>query len=153
MLGVAALGACTAPPPRAATPAAATPSATSLPTGQRAIEITFKIEGGFVGRDESWIIRGDGRIQRSMGETSSTYTVAPERVAELLSAMQTAGFFDFDELYEASICADCFIYTITVADGQRLKRTKAVADNQLPEAVREVVSLLEQFTASLTSSS
>lgn len=36
-----------------------------------------------------------------MRETSSTYTVAPERVAELLSAIQTAGFFDFDELYEA----------------------------------------------------
>lgn len=70
-------------------------------------------------------------------------------MAQLLGELTAAGFFDLNETYEDIACADCFAYSISVNDGQRLKRVKMLDGGQLPEQARRVVGVLREFVSAL----
>jgi hypothetical protein len=46
------------------------------------------------------------------------------------------------------MCADCFVYVITVNDGQRVHQVRALDAGDLPAEVQAVVNLLRNFVAS-----
>jgi len=128
---------CAAPPPRPTEPAPAAPGAA---------EITFELSGGIGGQYALWTIRGDGRITRDNGES---YTIPPERVAQLLDEITDAGFFDLKAVYKEAECADCFSYVIAVNDGRRTHRVSMLDSGQLPAQARQVVAALRGFVAGL----
>jgi len=121
------------------------PHATPItPNDASKIEIVFEISGGIGGVEQSWIIRGDGSVQDQAGKT---YAVPAIEVAQLLSEVTAAGFFDLAAAYEDIACADCFAYSISVNDGQRIKRVRMLDGGQLPEQAQQVIRLLRAFVS------
>jgi hypothetical protein len=43
------------------------------------------------------------------------------------------------------MCADCFVYVITVNDGQRVHQVRALDAGDLPAEVDKVITLLNDF--------
>jgi hypothetical protein len=130
---------CAAPPPRPTEPA---------PVAPAGVEITFELSGGVGGQYALWTIRGDGQITRDNGES---YTIPPERVAQLLDEITDAGFFDLRAVYKEVECADCFFYIIAVNDGRRAHRVSMLDSGQLPASAKQIVMLLRDFVSALAS--
>ncbi len=134
VLGVSS---CVPPPPRAPIP-----TLTSL-----AFEITFEVSGGIGGQYVLWTIRSDGQVSRQDRAGVAQYVVQPEEASRLMEALRAAGFFALRPVYQEVMCADCFIYVITVNDGQRVHRVRAL-EATMPAEVQAVVNLLKNFIAS-----
>jgi hypothetical protein len=129
---------CAPPPPRPPTP-----TLTSL-----AFEITFEISGGIGGQYALWTIRSDGQVSRRDQAGVERYMVQPEEASRLMEALRTAGFFALRPVYQNVMCADCFVYVITVNDGQRVHQVRALDAGDLPAEVQAVVRTLKSFVAS-----
>jgi hypothetical protein len=138
VLLVLGLSSCAPPPPRPPTP-----TLTSL-----AFEITFEISGGIGGQYALWTIRSDGQVSRRDQAGVEHYMVQPEEASRLMEALRTAGFFALRPVYEDVACADCFVYVITMNDGQRVHQVRALDAGNLPAEVQAVVNLLRNFVAS-----
>ena len=129
---------CAPPPPRPPTP-----TLTSL-----AFEITFEVSGGVGGQYVLWTIRSDGQVSWQNWAGAEQYVVQPEEASRLMEALRTADFFALRPIYQNVMCADCFVYVITVNDGQRVHQVRALDAGDLPAEVQAVVNLLRNFVAS-----
>jgi hypothetical protein len=83
--------------------------------------------------------------------TGATYKTTPERIAQLLREIEAAGFFALNDDYTKVKCNDCFYYFISITQSGQTKTVEAVDAQQLPQQLRDVVSLLRRFVAEVTS--
>lgn len=86
--------------------------------------IEYHRSGGFEGRDETWLIYGDGRVvyRDNYAETEEEIQVSANAVADLAALMEAEGFFSFQDSYlPEDTCCDRFIYEITLHSQGRTK--------------------------------
>lgn len=107
------------------------PTATKLGTGIAGSTrlggavVIYEQSGGFLGIHQQWTIYPDGRIQSSDGGRQSVSRLA---VADLLRAIEEAGFFDLapSGLLPGD-CADCIVHMLSAAYEGELNSVTVVA--------------------------
>ncbi len=137
VLFVFLLAACTAGP------ATSTPVLpTTDPTG--GVAILFQRSGGLLPSDLQWAIYSDGRVVTGQGEEKS---VSAEQVQTLLAELKGLGFFELQDSYGLSAtCNDCYTYSITINDGNRVKTVVAVVGAaDTPDTVLAIIEAIETF--------
>jgi hypothetical protein len=90
-------------------------------------------DGRFVAEDDKKGRRGEGVLEA-------------EEMAQLLASFEEIAFFDMNNQYGLG-CPDCFVYVITVRQGERVKAVRTY-EGSVPEELEEVltslVTLLDQ---------
>lgn len=108
---------------------------TETPTAQPQPDepvIEFKRSGGFAGREETFLIYADGRVE-SNGQAGVQIDAA--EVEAVLSHADAAGFFQLDESYLAqNPCCDRFTYQLTLRYGGQEHSVVTIDDADKPPA-------------------
>ncbi|GJM40739.1 MAG: hypothetical protein DHS20C20_10210 [Ardenticatenaceae bacterium] len=119
-----------------------TPTAVSTPTYAPNTAVIFKRSGGIAGIDEAWIIFVDGRIETN---TSQSPQLTEEKVSQLLSSLETAGFFDLDNTYlPDDTCCDRFFYEITAIQNNAFHTVSTLeATPDMPESLQQSLNLIQ----------
>jgi hypothetical protein len=110
--------------------------------------ITLHRTGGIAGLVQHLYIYDDGRFVAEddrRGRRKDDALKAGE-MDRLRASFEGIGFFDMDNQYGLS-CPDCFVYVITVRQGERVKAVRTY-DGSVPEELEEIlaslVTLLDQ---------
>jgi hypothetical protein len=91
--------------------------------------VTFTRSGGLSGKTEQWSFFLDGRVLSSQG----TSQLAAGDVAQLVTALTSAGIFDLKESYGGlSNCNDCFTYTISITVDNKTKTITTMEGAPIP---------------------
>ncbi|MCB0194961.1 MAG: hypothetical protein KDJ65_23630 [Anaerolineae bacterium] len=109
-------------------------SSTDDPISDRPV-IELKRSGGFAGREETFVIYADGRIEN---EAQGTFQADPQALETLLSDAATDGFFDLGDSYlSRDPCCDRFTYELTLRHNGQEKSVTTIddADNPPPALV------------------
>lgn len=126
--------------------------ATPPPLGSNLV-IEYHRSGGFEGRDETWLIYGDGRVvyRDNYAETEEEIQVSADAVADLVALMDAEGFFSFQDSYlPEDTCCDRFIYEITLHHQGRSKTVVTIdAAEGEPEGLRRIIEELNQLLAGI----
>lgn len=140
-------GCATLVPPGTSTSPLPPPSPIVTPApGEMAIQ--FQRTGGIAGRDETWMIYGDGHVEYVGNGTGQNGQLPLDRVASLIAAAQAADFLHLQDSYVPSdTCCDRYFYAVTIVlDGHRKTvRTIDAAPDQPPA----LTALLSAITATL----
>jgi hypothetical protein len=110
--------------------------------------ITLHRTGGIAGLVQHLYVYENGRFvaeDDKRGRRKEDALEADE-IDRLLAAFEEIGFFDMDHQYGLG-CPDCFVYVITVRQGERVKAVRTY-DGSVPEELEEtlnsLVTLLDQ---------
>lgn len=117
------------------------------------LAIEYHRSGGFEGRDETWLIYGDGRVvyRDNYAETEEEIQVSADAVADLVALMQAEGFFSFQDSYlPENTCCDRFIYEITLHYQGRSKTVVTIdsAEGE-PEGLGRILVELNRLLAGI----
>lgn len=110
--------------------------------------ITLHRTGGIAGLVQHLYIYDDGRFvaEDDKGGRRREGTLKADEMDRLRASFEEIGFFDMDNQYGLS-CPDCFVYVITVRQGERVKAVRTY-DGSVPEDLEEIltslVTLLDQ---------
>jgi hypothetical protein len=104
------------------------------------ISIVLEKSGGIAGEMERWTINGNGQVVSSKGGQRS---LDPAAVGSVVEQLEQMGFFEMEEGGLPTSCRDCFTYTLTVSDGERVKTVTAVEGAvETPQDVLQAVGLV-----------
>lgn len=104
--------------------------------------VIFKRSGGIAGVNEEWIIFTDGRIQTN---SSIQPQLTSEEVSQLLSSLESAGFFALNNSYlPDDTCCDRYLYEITAVQNTTYHTVNTLENTpDMPEALQQSLRLLE----------
>lgn len=104
--------------------------------------IVYQREGGITGKAEKWTIYPTGRIVAGDG---TEWQVPAEQVAPLFTLVESSGFKSLNAKYPVtSVCADCYVHTLTVY-GQAEPQTVTFVDGaDLPAHLQQVLSEIDK---------
>jgi hypothetical protein len=110
--------------------------------------ITLHRTGGIAGLVQHLYIYDDGRFVAEDDKRGrhTEGTLGDDEMDRLWASFEDIGFFDLDHQYGLS-CPDCFVYVITVREGERVKAVRTY-DGSVPEELEGIltslVTLLDQ---------
>lgn len=110
--------------------------------------ITLHRTGGIAGLVQHLYIYDDGRFvaEDDKGGRRKEGTLETGEMDRLLASFEEIGFFDMDNQYGLG-CPDCFVYVITVRQGERVKAVRTY-DGSVPKELEGIltslVTLLDQ---------
>jgi hypothetical protein len=110
--------------------------------------ITLHRTGGIAGLVQHLYVYENGRFvaEDDKGGRRQEDVLEADEIDRLLAAFEDIGFFDLDHQYGLG-CPDCFVYVITVREGERVKAVRTF-DGSVPEELEEIltslVTLLDQ---------
>jgi hypothetical protein len=110
--------------------------------------ITLHRTGGIAGLVQHLYIYDDGRFVAEDDKRArrTEGALGDDEMERLWASFEDIGFFDLDHQY-GLVCPDCFVYVITVREGERVKAVRTY-DGSVPEELEEVltsfVTLLDQ---------
>ncbi|RMH01239.1 MAG: hypothetical protein D6706_02185 [Chloroflexi bacterium] len=110
--------------------------------------IVFHRTGGFAGLDETWRIFADGRISTPAGQEKE---VSPEQVAQLVTHLEQAGFFELAPAYlPDDPCCDRFFYEITLITPEQQHTVRTVDGTpDLPPALTLAIEEISTFITTM----
>ncbi len=108
--------------------------------------LVFQWRGGFVGRNDLWTIYANGQIRNNKDQL---FVVPPETVTALMQQLDSLGFYDFQDRYEAA-CNDCFEYTIYAYKNGERKAVYAIDNGSLPAPLMQAVKAIQDIVAPTT---
>lgn len=104
-------------------------------TAEGAPLIIFTRSGGFAGLREAWQVFSDGRIIfNSARQTNAEIrTTFPDSVDAAVRAIRESGFLETEQAdLSNSRCADCFLYSLTLRQGEEAKILRAIETELTP---------------------
>jgi len=110
--------------------------------------ITLHRTGGIAGLVQHLYIYDDGRFVAEDDKRGRRKegTLGDDEMERLWASFEDIGFFDLDHQYGLG-CPDCFVYVITVREGERVKAVRTY-DGSVPEELERIltslVALLDQ---------
>ena len=110
--------------------------------------ITLHRTGGIAGLVQHLYIYDDGRFvaEDDKGGRRKEGTLKADEMDRLRASFEGIGFFDMNNQYGLS-CPDCFVYVITVRQGERVKAVRTY-DGSVPQELEGIltslVTLLDQ---------
>ena len=110
--------------------------------------ITLHRTGGIAGLVQHLYVYDDGRFvaEDDKGGRRKEDALKAGQMDHLLASIEEIGFFDMDHQYGLG-CPDCFVYVITVRQGERVKAVRTY-DGGVPEDLEGIltslVTLLDQ---------
>jgi len=98
--------------------------------------------GGIAGLVQHLYIYDDGRFVAEDDKRGrrDEGVLGDDEMEQLLTSFEEIAFFDMDHQYGLG-CPDCFVYVITVREGERVKAVRTY-DGSVPEELEEVLTLL-----------
>jgi hypothetical protein len=104
--------------------------------------ITLHRTGGIAGLVQHLYVYEDGRFvaEDDKGRRREEDVLKADEIDRLLSSFEEIDFFDMDHQYGLG-CPDCFVYVITVRQGERVKAVRTF-DGSVPEELEEILTLL-----------
>ena len=110
--------------------------------------ITLHRTGGIAGLVQHLYIYDDGRFVAEDDKRGRRKegALGDDEMDQLWTSFEDIGFFDLDHQYGLG-CPDCFVYVITVREGERVKAVRTY-DGSVPEELEGIltslVALLDQ---------
>lgn len=119
-----------------------TPTPAPTATYETNTAVIFKRTGGMAGLNEEWIIFTDGRVQTN---TNIQPQLSPEDVSQLLSSLDSAGFFSLNGSYlPEDTCCDRFFYEITAVQDTTFHTTTTLESTpDMPETLQQSLRLIQ----------
>ena len=108
--------------------------------------LVFQWRGGFAGRNDLWTIYAGGLIRNNKDQQ---FEVPPETITNLMQQLDTLGFYDLQDRYEAA-CDDCFEYTIYAYKGGERKTVYAIDNGALPEPLMKAMQAIKDVVVPTT---
>jgi hypothetical protein len=98
--------------------------------------------GGIAGLVQHLYVYDDGRFvaEDDKGGQREEDALEADEMDRLLASFEEIGFFDMDNQYGLG-CPDCFVYVITVRQGERVKAVRTY-DGSVPEELEGILTLL-----------
>ncbi|MBK8901146.1 MAG: hypothetical protein IPM53_08185 [Anaerolineaceae bacterium] len=122
------------------------PTRTAVPTATNApnTAVVFKRSGGLAGLNEQWTIFTNGRVETN---TTITPQLSAEQVSQLLSSLESAGFFALDNTYlPDDTCCDRYLYEITAVQDTTFHRVTTLENTpDMPEALQQTLRLIQNL--------
>lgn len=122
------------------------PTSTAVPTSTTApnTAVVFKRSGGLAGLNEQWTIFANGRIETN---TSITPQLSTEAVNQLLSSLESAGFFELDATYlPEDTCCDRYLYEITAVQNSTFHSVTTLENTpDMPEALQQSLRIIQNL--------
>jgi hypothetical protein len=111
--------------------------------------IVFQRSGGLAGVSEQWSIYANGKI---ITQNGAELSVEPAKVTALLTAIQTAGFYELKTSTGIgaglSSCKDCFTYSLTVNGGEKPNTlTFQEGSKEIPDSILNIIQQINDLVA------
>ncbi len=122
------------------------PTSTAVPTPTNApnTAVVFKRSGGLAGLNEQWTVFTNGRIETN---TTIEPQLSDEQVSQLLSSLESAGFFELDTTYlPEDTCCDRYLYEITAVQDTTFHSVTTLENTpDMPEALQQSLRLIQNL--------
>lgn len=122
------------------------PTSTAAPTPTNAPDtaVIFKRSGGLAGANEQWTIFTDGRVTTN---TTIEPQLSAEDVTQLLSSLDSTGFFDLNSTYlPEDTCCDRYLYEITAVQNTTFHSVTTLENTpDMPESLQQSLRLIQNL--------
>jgi hypothetical protein len=122
------------------------PTSTAVPSPTTApnTAVVFKRSGGLTGLNEQWTIFTNGRIETN---TTTTPQLSAEQVSQLLTSLESAGFFELDTTYlPDDTCCDRYLYEITAVQDTTFHSVTTLENTpDMPEALQQSLRIIQNL--------
>lgn len=108
------------------------------------VMVRVTVSGGLAGKTSTWTVHTDGRVASDSGLQRQRSSA---QIEALRAGLNSAGFFELADSYGGQQCRDCFVYDITVIDGEKRKTVRVTDDGKLPAPVSEALAQINTLLA------